>query len=398
MLARTLQSMARRALSYLGAMLVIVSALIVLGGLVPKLPYLGVAGSAVLSPYGPWMIVLPFTGIACVVLATSVRRSRSTAILTGIGLMAAIGASVAVVRMVNAASGAGVSIHLTKAFSLSTVFEPVPLDATEQYGSYGQEVLRVAVYRPTGRSDRPAPVLVYVHGGGFVAGARTDHAQDMKWFAERGWLVISVDYPLSSEQRHLWDQASRDIGCSLDWVARNSPRYGADASRLSLIGEFAGGSLVLNVAYMANQGTLLSSCGGTVPHVSAVSALYPVVDLAGIYANPDAALGSFSRRLAIDYTGGVPEQYPDRYAAVSPATHISPAAPPTFILVGTSDHLVPPQGAYDFAARAAAAGIEAHLVRFPYGEHGFDRMAGSIGNQLFRQATYNFLCSHGQAP
>jgi acetyl esterase len=398
MSARTLKSSARCALAILGATFVIISALIVIGGFIPKLAYLGVAGSSMLSQYGPWMIVVPLIGVACVALATSVRRSTSAAIVAAIGLLAVIGANVAVIQMVNAASGAGVPIHLGSAFNLSTVFEPVPLDATEEYGSYGLEALKVAIYRPTRHSDHPAPVLLYVHGGGFVAGSRTDHAQDMKWFAEKGWLVISVDYPLSSEQRHLWDQASRYIGCSLVWVARNSLRYGADASRLSLIGESAGGSLVLNAAYMANQGTLLSSCGGTIPHVSAVSALYPVVDLAGVYANPDLALGSFSRRLAIYYTGGYPEQYPDRYAAVSPSTHINSAAPPTLVFVGTSDHLVPPEGAYAFASRAEAAGIQIRLVRFPYGEHGFDRMAGSIGNQLFRKATYDFLCSHGQVP
>jgi acetyl esterase len=388
----------RRALMFLGATMVIVSALLVLGGFLSTLAYLGIAGSSALSQYGPWLIVLPVMGVAIYLAATSKRAGRGTVILGGLGLLSSLGASIAVAQMIHAANGAGVSIHLGKTFSLSTVFEPVPLDATEQYGSCGPEALYVAVYRHKGPSDRLAPVLVYIHGGGFVAGARTDHAQDMQWFAEKGWLVISVDYPLSSEHRHLWDQASRDIGCALVWVAQNSARYGANASRLSLIGESAGGSLVLNAAYWANQGTLPSSCEGSVPHVSAVSVLYPVVDLANIYANPDPALGSFSRRLATYYTGGTPQQYPERYAAVLPAAHISTAAPPTFMLVAANDHLVPPEGAYAFAKTAAAAGIDVRLVRFPYGEHGFDRMAGSIGNQLFRQATYDFLKSHGQAP
>jgi acetyl esterase len=391
-------TMARRALVFLGATMVILCALLVLGAFVSKLAYLGVAGSALLSQYGPWLTVLPLTGVAIYLAATSRRAARSRAIFAALGFLSVVGAGIAVARMINAASGAGVSIHLGKTFSLSTVFEPAPLDATEQYGSFGAEALHVAVYRHKGTTEGLAPVLVYIHGGGFVAGARTDHAQDMRWFSEKGWLVISIDYPLSSEDRHLWDQASRDIACALVWVAQNSIRYGAEVSRLSLIGESAGGSLVLNAAYRANQGTLMSSCEGTIPHVSAVSVLYPVVDLAGIYDNPDPALGTFSRRLATYYTGGTPQQYPDRYAAVSPATHISTAAPPTFILVGTSDHLVSPEGAYAFAATAAAAGIDVRLVRFPYGEHGFDRMAGSIGNQLFRQATYDFLKSHGQAP
>jgi acetyl esterase len=397
MLARRMQWIVRRVVVFFGAATVILCALSVLGGFAPKLAYLGVVGSSLLSQGGPWLVVAPLFGVGCTV-AASVRRSRSTVIFAGIGALAAIGAGVAMMQMASAASAAGASIDLGSALSVSTVFKSVPSDATEQYGSHGQEVLKAAVYRPTRRSENLAPVLVYVHGGGFIAGARTDHAQDMKWFAERGWLVISVDYPLSSEQRHLWDQASRYIGCSLGWVARNSQRFGGDASRLTLIGESAGGNFVLNAAYMANQGALQSSCEGTIPHVSAVSALYPVVDLAGIYENPDLALGSFSRRLATYYTGGTPQQYPERYAAVSPSTHISATAPPTLIIVGASDHLVPPEGAYAFAASATEAGVEVRVVRFPFGEHGFDLLAGSIGNQLFRQVTFEFLKRHGQGP
>jgi acetyl esterase len=398
MLARRLQLIVRRALVFFGAATIILCALSVLGGFAPNLAYVGVIGSSLLSQGGPWLIVVPLLGAVCIIVAASVRRSRSTVIFAAIGVLAALGAGVAVMQMAGAASAAGASIHLASALSLSTVFEPVPNHATEQYGSYGQAALNVTIYRPTAHSGNSVPVLVYVHGGGFVAGARTDHAQDMEWFAERGWLVISVDYPLSSEQRHLWDQARRYIACSLAWVAQNSQRYGADASRLSLIGESAGGSLVLNAAYMANQDNLPSSCEGTVPHVSAVCLLYPVVDLAGVYANPDPALGSFSRRLATSYTGGTPQEYPDRYAAVSPSTHISTMAPPTLIIVGASDHLVPPEGAYAFAASATEAGVEVRVVRFPFGEHGFDLLAGSIGNQLFRQSTYEFLKRHGQAP
>jgi acetyl esterase/lipase len=209
---------------------------------------------------------------------------------------------------------------------------------------------------------------------------------------------IAVDYTLSSEQVHLWNLTIRQIGCSLAWVARNSARYGGDAGRLSLFGDSAGGNLVINAGYMANQRTLRSSCGGKVPHVATVVAMYPVVDVAASKDNADALLGAFARYLTAAYTGGTPRQYPDRYAAVSSATHINPAAPATLIIVGTNDHLVSPEGAYAFADKARTAGIEVRLVRFPHGEHGFDAVDGGIGDQLARQATYMFLKAHGQAP
>jgi acetyl esterase len=56
-------------------------------------------------------------------------------------------------------------------------------------------------------------------------------------------------------------------------------------------------------------------------------------------------------------------------------------APPTLILVGEADHLVPVDGTYGFADRAGAAGAEVELVALPYADHVFDVRQGSIGQQ-----------------
>jgi acetyl esterase/lipase len=149
---------------------------------------------------------------------------------------------------------------------------------------------------------------------------------------------------------------------------------------------------------MTANGTLESSCGGPRPVVSAVSALYPVVDVAGFYDNGDRALGAVSRDMAAAYTGGSPQEFPPRYAAIASATHISPAAPPTLILMGADDHLVPTEGTYRFVDQARAAGVDVELVAVPYADHVFDGRTGSIGQQAYRQLTLKRLRDHGQAP
>jgi acetyl esterase/lipase len=98
------------------------------------------------------------------------------------------------------------------------------------------------------------------------------------------------------------------------------------------------------------------------------------------------------------YTGGSPEQYPDRYAVVNSATHISAAAPPTLLIVPEADHLVAPDAAYEFNAQVQAAGVATRLIRMPYAEHAFDLTSGSIGDQLVRQSTLRFLEEHGLKP
>jgi acetyl esterase/lipase len=122
------------------------------------------------------------------------------------------------------------------------------------------------------------------------------------------------------------------------------------------------------------------------------------VDPAGFYANPDPALGGTSRGMAAAYTGGSPEQFPERYARIASATHITAAAPATLIIVGEADHLVPVAGAYRFTERARAAGVDVNLVAVPYADHVFDGRRGSIGEQAYRQLTARWLRDHGQGP
>ena len=68
----------------------------------------------------------------------------------------------------------------------------------------------------------------------------------------------------------------------------------------------AGGNLAINSAYLWASGRLRSSCGGTMLKVAAVSAVYPVLDPAGLCDNRDPALGGTSRDMAGAYTGGPP--------------------------------------------------------------------------------------------
>ena len=117
----------------------------------------------------------------------------------------------------------------------------------------------------------------------------------MRWFADHGWLTVSVGYTLSSDDRHLWDVTHGQIGCALAWVVENVREYGGDSNRLSMTGDSAGGNLAINTAYMANEGTLRSSCGGRTPTVGAVSTIYPAVDPADFHDNNDAVLGGLAR-------------------------------------------------------------------------------------------------------
>jgi acetyl esterase len=129
-----------------------------------------------------------------------------------------------------------------------------------------------------------------------------------------------------------------------------------------------------------------------------VSAVYPMVDPAGFFGNDVPALGGTSRGMVGAYTGDSPQQFPDRYTRISSNSYITAAAPPTMILVGEADHLVPVDGTYRFVEQARAAGVDVDLVTVPYADHVYDGRRGSIGAQAYRQLTARWLRDHGLSP
>jgi acetyl esterase/lipase len=319
-------------------------------------------------------------------------------VLLGLAAFAALGSAYINARQIGVATANNAHIDLAQALLAGSQMDDSLQPITVIYASHEGQSIPLDIYRPIGGNGGPVPVFIYVHGGGWGAETLKQRQADYRWFAERGYLVISLEYPLSSDTRHTWNVAEPLLGCAMAWIGANAAQYGGDPSRLALWGESAGGNLVLNLSYRANAGTLKPSCEGTVPHVVATMALYPVVDPARMYRPVDKLLGPFGRMMGDNYTGGSPEQFPDRYRAIASATHITAKAPPTLLIIPEADHLVAPEAAYAFAAKARDAGVDARVIRMPYAEHAFDLRSGSIGNQLVRQAMLQFMYAHGLKP
>ncbi|MBB2947327.1 acetyl esterase/lipase [Actinoplanes lutulentus] len=315
------------------------------------------------------------------------RRTRARQVLVVLTALTLLGGIVVFGQQLSLAHRENTDLDVTKMFALSDG-DTAP-DETVTYLRFNGEDVPLSVWRPVGGSQAGAPVIVMVHGGGWVSGSRLEgtppgHA---RWFAEHGYLVISADYTLSNQQRHLWDVTESQIGCALAWTGANAQRFGGDLSRLSMVGDSAGGNLALQAAYKGNAGTLSPACEGTLPRVRAVSVLYPGADMADLYEN------SSSRTFLEQYLGGSPQQYPDRYAATTVTNHISTQAPPTLITVGTSDGLVPPKGSYKLYAKLQDSGVTSELIKIPHGQHVFD-LPSAVGTQVWRQATLRWFTGH----
>ncbi|MFM9978803.1 MAG: alpha/beta hydrolase [Sphingomonadaceae bacterium] len=385
------------ALKFLTYALLSFFGLAAIGSLIPAIPVLGELGPVLTAGYGPWVTLVSLVGAVGLFLRWRRNRHKRTFVVALLATTAALGFAYVQVKQIGVARANGISIDLIQAAFATSQSAPGPKPETIIYAAYDGQKLPLDIYRPVpGR--RPAPIFVYIHGGGWGGQTLKQREADYRWFVARGYLVITLEYTLSTDKRNTWNIVEPQLGCALAWVGANAARFGGDVSRMALWGESAGGNLVLNLSYRANAGTLTPSCPGAVPHVAATIALYPVVDPARMYRPVDPLLGPFGRMMGDHYTGGSPEKFPDRYTAIASATHIDAKAPPTLLIIPESDHLVDPQAAYAFEATARSAGIETRLIKMPYAEHSFDLRSGGIGNQLVRQSMLRFLGEHGMRP
>jgi acetyl esterase len=388
-----------RALRFIGNAALVLLALATLGAFCPAIPLLGELGPILITSLGPWITAFSLIGTAAVLRRWWIGRGRKTLLVVGLAGFAAIGTLWIQARHIATARENGAQIDIAQAFLSRSQADTSLRPVTVSYTLFAGESLPLDLYRPMkSRGYGPAPVFIYIHGGGWGAQTLRQRQADFRWFSERGYLVISLEYSLSAETRPTWNIAEQQLACGLKWIGGNVDRFGGDPARTAIWGESAGGNLALNVSYRANAGKLESACKGALPRIAATAALYPVVDPERMYHNPDPLIGHFGRTMTTRYTGGTPGQFPDRYRAIASATHITAKAPPTLLIVPEADHLVVPQAAYAFARKARIAGVETQLITMPYAEHSFDLRSGSIGNQMVRQVMQQFLEAHGLKP
>lgn len=113
-------------------------------------------------------------------------------------------------------------------------------------------VLPGRLYRPNVTRDDRLPLLVYFHGGGWCVGDVDSHDGLCRDLASTsGWAVLSVGYRLAPE--HPFPAAVDDAVFSIEWVAANADRLGADAARIAVGGDSAGGNLSIVGALLTHQ-------------------------------------------------------------------------------------------------------------------------------------------------
>jgi acetyl esterase/lipase len=377
----------------LAIILLSLTLLIVTGVLLPGIPLLGALGTICESFLSLHIVLAALVALLLSLAVWRVRRGKVAATVGALSALVALTAVVPLNSLVTAAHREGASISWWQHLHLTAIGPTAMPDETALYATVGGQKLYADIYLPDREvHPSPWPTVFMMHGGGFVRGSRSDGRNWDRWFAQRGYAVFDVDYRLAPPIA--WNRAAPDVACAIAWAQSQAESLHINPNRSLIVGQSAGASLALQVAYGLGDGTFSSSCGGSVHQPDAVFALYPAEDF-GLLWTDERRLGPLDTRdVDITYIGGPPDQFPDRYRAVSPIAHVRADLPPTFIAYGEQDHLIPTSGHGPLAAKLTEAAVPNVLLAIPYSDHGYDAFWGSIGGQITRHVLGNFLSQH----
>lgn len=184
--------------------------------------------------------------------------------------------------------------------------------------------------------EGPWPVLVYLHGGGWVAGSPKTHKKVGYRFAEKGYLVFNVDYRMAPE--HPFPTPFDDCIAAIRWAAKAASQYGGDAARLAVGGDSAGGNL--------SAASAVALADDPDVDIRAALLIYGVFDFARmgeiegiVEGGPDLAeMGEKFIELMVGSYLGEDREEALRDPRVSPI-HEASKLPPVHIVCGAADPL-----------------------------------------------------------
>jgi acetyl esterase/lipase len=212
--------------------------------------------------------------------------------------------------------------------------------------------LALDLYVPA--QPRPAPVVLWIHGGGWKFGHKGFNLL-VRDLVDHGFAVASVEYRLLGAAP--WPAAIDDCHAALEWVRRHGDRFGLDPRRVCVAGESAGGHLAALLGTQAGSSRLAAVC-----------ALYPPTDLVAM----GRRYSKFKRAsIILQMFGG---QIEDRFAAArfaSPITYVSRRSPPFLLYHGDRDWLVPLAQSEALHRHLRARGVECKLRVVPGAGHAF---------------------------
>lgn len=236
------------------------------------------------------------------------------------------------------------------------------------FGSGGGRDLRCDVYTPEDVAP-DAPAVLMIHGGGWRAGDRSSLRERSIALARHGFVCVASEYRLSGESR--WPAHIHDTKAVIRWMRASAGDLGIDPDRIAAQGFSAGAHLALLAAATPGDPAFAGDGGNAEQseELAAVVAVYPSVRF-HLPTEKRTSGASPAEALAGD------DVTADEARAAGPIEHVSSDFPPTMLLHGTLDKVIPPSASMRMYEALSAAGVTVDLRLYGGLPHGFDALPG----------------------
>lgn len=210
--------------------------------------------------------------------------------------------------------------------------------------------LKVYIFNPAGhKSTDKTPAIVFYFGGGWVGGTPTHFAMQAKHLAARGMVAICAEYRTKKSHKTTPFECVKDAKSCMRWVRKNAKGLGIDPNRIAAGGGSAGGHLAAATATVKGFDEDKDKSISCVPN--ALVLFNPVFD------NGPNGYGH--------------DRVKDRHKEFSPFDNIKKGLPPTLVMLGTKDKLIPVKTAQRFKALAEKVKSRCDLKLYESQGHGF---------------------------
>ncbi|MDW3217790.1 MAG: alpha/beta hydrolase [Acidimicrobiales bacterium] len=267
---------------------------------------------------------------------------------------------------------------------------PVRLRATLRPSFEGVEIRRNETYGPEARNHADvylpaervgAPIVLQIHGGGWVAGKKEQQGQPLlSHFTAQGWIGVAINYRMGP--KHRLPAAVHDVKRAIAWIREQAPSWGGDAGQILVTGGSAGGHLTALAALTIGDRSLQPGFEDADCSVAAAAPMYGVFDMTDAAGHRGRSrMTPFLDRMVMSTRHA---DDPVGWNALSPITRLHPDSPPMFAVSCAYDTLVPIAESRDFGRALVEISPDSHFVELPHAHHAFDVIGGVRATHVIR--------------
>ncbi len=210
-----------------------------------------------------------------------------------------------------------------------------------------------------GNRNAQTPLVIVVHGGGWVIGDKSELQFLLTGLKQRGFAVANVNYRLTTNNPDNYKMQLDDLDSAIQYCFRKASHYTFSNQKVYLVGHSAGGHLSLALSYTRNSGG----------KIKAVASLAGPTDLYGLaYYNAVTYGNVLSTYLGMPLFPITPVSE-QRYKSCSPQYQASASSPATIFFHGSLDPIVNPDQSSGLHARLGTLGVDRRLINYPFTFH-----------------------------